>query len=124
MAKPGGVFDPESPFFSGRRNNVGAVDPDRIAEKWFVRERKWVSKTFGNNRGRKVSGLFRFRLRLHPWKCSFGFEDGHPWRWITGNLGLEESFKGANDSGARSANIVESTGRDRVLDLVDEIFDK
>ena len=112
---------PESPFCSGRRNDVGAVD-GRIAEKRFVREKKWVSKTPGNNRGWKVNILFWFRSRLHPWKCNRGFEGGHPWRWIAGRFGLKESFKGANSSGARSADIMKGTGWGRVLDLVDEIF--
>ena len=93
-------------------------------EKWFVRERKWVSKTLGNNGGRKVNGLFWFRFRLHPWKCSCGFEDGNPLRWIAGRLGLEKSFKGMNGSGAGSADIVEGTGQGRVPDLVDEILDE
>ena len=42
MAESGGVVVPESPYFSGRRNDVGAVN-GRILEKGFVRERKWVS---------------------------------------------------------------------------------
>ena len=65
MVEPGGVFARESLSGSGRRNDVGAVD-GKIAEKWFVRERKWVSKTLGNNRGRKMNGLFWFCLILHP----------------------------------------------------------
>ena len=77
MAESGGVVAPESRFCSGRRNDVGAVD-GRIAEKWFARERKWVSKTLGNNGSKKVNILFRFCLRLHPWKCSGGFEGGRP----------------------------------------------
>ena len=48
MAESGGVVDPEGLFCSGRRNDVGAAD-GRIAETVFVRERKWVSKTLGNN---------------------------------------------------------------------------
>ena len=59
VAEPGSIVASESPFGSGRRNDVGAVD-DRIAEKWFVRERKWVSKMLGNNRGRKVNIVFGF----------------------------------------------------------------
>ena len=65
--------------------------------------------------------IFQFRLRLHLWKCSYGFEDGHPWRWIAGRLGLEDCFKGVNGSGARSANIVEDTGWGRMFDLMDEV---
>ena len=57
MAEPGSAVAPESLFGSGRRNDVGAVD-GRIAERWFVTERKWVSKMLGNNGGRKVNGLF------------------------------------------------------------------
>ena len=53
MVKSDSVVTPVSPFFSGRRNDVGAVD-GRIAEKLFVMERKRVSKTFGKNGGRKV----------------------------------------------------------------------
>ena len=59
MVEPGGVVAPESPSSSGERNDAGAVN-DRIAEKWFVRERTWVSKTLGNNGGRKVNRLFGF----------------------------------------------------------------
>ena len=62
MAKPGGVVAPESLSGSGRRNSVGAID-GRIAEKWLVRERKLVSKKFGNNGGRKVNILFWFRSK-------------------------------------------------------------
>ena len=107
MAKPGSVVCPESMFFSGRRNDVGAVD-GRMTEKGFVMERKWVSRTLGKNGGRKVNILCRFPLGLHPWKCSCGFEGGHPWRWIAGRLGLEESFKGVNGSGAGSSDVVEA----------------
>ena len=121
MAEAYSVVAPESLSGSGRRNDVGAVN-DSIVEKGFVRERKWVSKNFGNNGGRKVNSLFEFCSRLHPWKFSCGFEDSHPWRWITGRLGLEEIFKGANGNGARSANIVKGTDLGRVLDLVDEIL--
>ena len=123
MAETGSVVDPESSSGSGRRNDDGAVD-DRIAEKWFVRERNWVSKTFGNNGGRKVNSLFQFLSRLHPWKFSCGFEDGHPWGWITGGLGREETFKGVNGSSLGSTNIVKGTGWGRVLDLVNEIFNE
>ena len=69
MAKPGGVVAPDSPFCRGRRNYVGAVD-GRISEEGFVRERKWVSKTLGNNGDGKVNILFWLRARLHRWKCS------------------------------------------------------
>ena len=79
MAESGNVVAPESPFLSGRRNDVRAVD-GRILGKGFARERKWVSKTLGNNRGWKVNGLVRFCSRLHPWKCSGRFEGGHSWR--------------------------------------------
>ena len=123
MAEPDGVVALESLSDNGKRKDVDAVD-GRIAEKWFVRERKWVSKTFGKNEGRKVNILFWFRSRLHPWKCSCRFEDGQSWRWIAGRFGREESFKGANGSGDRSAGIVEGTGWGRVLDLMDEILDE
>ena len=63
-------------------------------------------------------------MRLHPWKCSCGFEGGHPWRWITRRLGLEENFKGVNSSGDRSADVMEGTGWGRVLNLVDEVFNQ
>ena len=89
-----------------------------------MRGRNWGSKTLGNNRDWKVSILFWFRVRLHPWKCSGRFEGSHPQRWIAGRLGPEESFKGANISDARSADIMEGTGWGRVLDLMDEIFDQ
>ena len=59
MAEPGSVVAPESSSGSRRRNDVDAAD-GRIAEKWFVRERKWVSKILGNNRGRNVNCLFWF----------------------------------------------------------------
>ena len=59
MAKSGSVVAPESPFSSGRMNDDGAID-GRIAEKGFVRERKRVSKTLGNNRGRKANIFFGF----------------------------------------------------------------
>ena len=71
-----------------------------------------------------MNGLFLLCAWLHPWRCSSGFEDGPPWRWITGRLGLEESFKGADGSGAGSSNVVEGTGRGRVPNLVDEILDE
>ena len=58
MAKSGGVVAPESLFCSGRRNDVGAVD-GRTAEKWFVRERKRVSKTLGNNGKHSLSVSFK-----------------------------------------------------------------
>ena len=77
MAKTGSVVASEPSSGSGRRNDVGAIDC-RIAENWSVRERKWVSKTFGNNGGRKVNSLFGFRESLHPWRCSGRFEDYHP----------------------------------------------
>ena len=123
MAEPSSVVAPESPICSGRKNDVGAVD-GRISEMRFVRERKWVNKTLGNNGSWKVNNLFWLCAWLHPWRCSGGFEGGHPWRWIAGGLGPEESFKSANGSGSRSANIVKGTDWGRVLDLVDEIFDK
>ena len=109
MTEPGGIVAPESPFCRGRRNDVGAVD-GRILEKGFVREKKWVSKTLENNGGGKVNIIFWLCSRLHPWGCSGRFEGGHPWRWITWGLGPEESFKGANSSGARSADVMEGTG--------------
>ena len=59
MTKSGDVVALESPFCSGRKNDVGAVD-GRIAEKGFVRERKWDSKTLGNNKGEKVNIIFGF----------------------------------------------------------------
>ena len=59
MAKPGSAVAPESLSGSGRRNDDGAVN-GRIAEKWCVRESKWVSKTFGNNKGRKMNIFFVF----------------------------------------------------------------
>ena len=48
MAKIGSVVASKSLSGSGRRSDVGTVD-GRIAKKWFVRERKWVNKTFGIN---------------------------------------------------------------------------
>ena len=123
MIESGDVVAPEIPFCSGRRNDAVAVD-GRISEKEFVRGRKWVSKTLGNNGGWKVNILIRFHARLHPSKCSCGFEDGHPWRWIAGRLGLEESFKGVNSSGDRSADVMEGTDWGRVLDLVNEVCDR
>ena len=49
MAKPGSLVALESLSGSGRRNDVGVV-VGRIAEKWFVRERKWVSKRLRKTR--------------------------------------------------------------------------
>ena len=57
VAKSGGVVAPENPFCSSRRNDIGAVD-GRISGKRFVREKKGVSKTLGNDRGLKVNILF------------------------------------------------------------------
>ena len=91
MAKSGGDVASEGPFGWGRRNDVVAVDG---------RERKLVSKTFGNNGSWKVNIRFRFSVWLHPWRCSSRFEGGHPWRWVVGGLGPEESFKDANSSGS------------------------
>ena len=68
--------------------------------------------------------LFGFRNGLHPWRCSVGLDAGHPWRWITGRLGREESFKGAQGRSAGSANIVKGTGLGRVLDLVDKVLNQ
>ena len=65
MAESGGVVAPESLYCSGRRNDVGAVD-DRIAEKGFVRERKLVSKTLGNNGCGKVNILFSVLFEAVP----------------------------------------------------------
>ena len=62
----------ESLFFSGRSNNVGAVD-GRIAEKWFVRERKWISKTLGNNGGRRVHMLFLISFEAAPLEVQWRF---------------------------------------------------
>ena len=123
MAKSSGVVAPESPLCSGRRNDFGSID-GRILEKGFIRERKRVSKTLGNNRDWKVNILFGFRDSLHPWSCSRWLDAGHPWRWITGRFGCEERFKGANSSGARSANVMEGTGWGRFLDLVDDVFNQ
>ena len=99
MVKSSDVVASKCPFRRGRGYDVVAVDC-RIFEKGFVRERKWVSKTFGNNRSWKVNILFWVGVGLHPWRCSGRFEGYHPWRWIVGGLGLEESFKGANSSGS------------------------
>ena len=52
MAKTDGIVAPKSPFFSGRRNDVGAVDGS-ILETWFVRERKRVSKSLETTGGGK-----------------------------------------------------------------------
>ena len=121
VAKSGGVVAPESLFCSGRRNDFGAVD-DRILEKGFIRGRKRIIKTLGNGGSGKVNILFLFRARLYSWKCSGGFEGGHPWRGIAGRLGPEESIKSAKSNGARKAKIMKGTGWGRVLDLVDEVF--
>ena len=99
MAKSRGVVASESPCCWGRRNDVVAVDC-RILEKGFIRERKWVSKTFGNNGGWKVNSLFQLWVWVHPWRGSGRFEWGHPWRWIVGGVGPEGSFKGADGSGS------------------------
>ena len=99
MAETGSAVASESLSGSGGRNDVGVVN-GRIAEKWFVRERKWFSKTFGNNRVWKVNILFGFHNCLHHWRCSGGLDAGHPWRWITRGLGCEESFKGAKGGSA------------------------
>ena len=48
MAKSGGVVALEGPFGWGRGDDVVAIG-GRILKKGFVRERKRVSKTFGNN---------------------------------------------------------------------------
>ena len=53
------VVASDGPFGWGRRDDVVAVD-GRISEKGFVRERKRVSKMFGNNGSWKVYILFRF----------------------------------------------------------------
>ena len=68
--------------------------------------------------------FFGFVSRLHPWKFSFRFEDGHPWRWITGRLGLEESFKGVKVGSTVSANFVKGTGWGRVFDFMDEVLNE
>ena len=68
-----------------------------------------------------MNSLFGFRNGLHPWRCSSRLDAGHPWMQITVRCGLEESFKGAKESSARSVNVVKGTGWGRVLDLVDEI---
>ena len=70
-----------------------------------------------------MHSLFGFYNGLHPWRRGGGFDDGHPWRWITGRLGCKESFKGAKGGSIGSANFVKITGWGRVLDLVDEVLD-
>ena len=97
VTKSSGVVAAKGSFGWGRRYDVVAVD-GRISEKGFVRERKQVSKTFGNNGSWKVNILFRFSVLGHPSRCSGRFEGDHPWRWVDGGLGPEESFKGANSS--------------------------
>ena len=123
MAKSGGVVAHESPFCSGRRNDIGAVD-GRIAKKGFARERKWVSKMLGNNRAWKVNSLLGFHNGLHPWRCSGWLDAGHPWRWIAGKFGCEESFKGGKSRCTGNANVVKSTRWGRVFDLVDEVLNQ
>ena len=71
-----------------------------------------------------MNKLFGFCNGLRPWRYIGGLDVGHPWRWITGRLDLEESFKGAKGGSTGSANIVKATGWGRVFDLTDEIFDK
>ena len=65
MDKPSGVVALERSSGSSRRNDVGAVDGS-IVEKWFVRERKWVSKMLGNNRGRKINVSFLVLFEAAP----------------------------------------------------------
>ena len=62
MVKSGSVVASEGLSGSGSWDGVVAVR-GRILENGSVRERKWVSKTFGNNRGWKVHGLLAFLVR-------------------------------------------------------------
>ena len=59
MVKSGSVVASEGLSGSGSWDGVVAVR-GRILENGSVRERKWVSKTFGDNMVGKVHGLFDF----------------------------------------------------------------
>ena len=76
MVRTGSVVASESLSGSGRRHDVGAVD-GKIAEMWFVSERKWISKRLGNN-----AGLESALLEVHQWAgCWSPLEVDHWEAW-------------------------------------------